>query len=182
MLTQRRAASGSPVLGLISRTAWLPQTGQIVRHLVGLRALRPALEHDAHKLRDDVARALHHDGVAVAHVLARDFVLVVHRDVLDHDAADGHRLDMRDRRQRAGAADIDLDALDDALGLLGGEFVRDRPARRARDEAEPVLQIEAVDLVDDAVDVVAERGALVLDVLVEFEALVDRLEAPASAD
>ena len=43
---------------------------------------------------------------------------------------------------------------------LGRELVRDGPARRARDEAEPLLQREVVDLVDDAVDVVAERGAL----------------------
>ena len=41
--------------------------------------------------------------------------------------------------------------------------MRDRPARRARDEAEPLLQREIVDLVDDAVDVVAERRPLLFD-------------------
>ena len=52
---------------------------------------------------------------------------------------------------------LDLDRLDDRRRLLGGELVRGRPARAARDEAEPLLQREIVDLVDDAVDVVAER-------------------------
>ena len=66
-------------------------------------------------------------------------------------------LQLGDRRQRAGAADLDLDRLDDRRRLFGGELVRDRPARAARDEAEPLLQREVVDLVDDAVDVVAER-------------------------
>ena len=51
-------------------------------------------------------------------------------------------------------------SLQDRRRLLGRELVRDRPARRARDEAEPLLQVEPVDLVDDAVDVVAERRAL----------------------
>ena len=42
--------------------------------------------------------------------------------------------------------------------------MRDGPARAARDEAEAFLKIEPVDLIDHAVDVVAEGGALVLDV------------------
>ena len=54
-------------------------------------------------------------------------------------------------------------ASSDGRRPLGGEFVRDRPARAARDEAEPLLQREVVDLVDDAVDVIAEARALSLD-------------------
>ena len=72
----------------------------------------------------------------------------------DHDAADRDRLQLGDRRQRAGAADLDRRSLEHRLGLLGRELVRDRPARRAADEAQPLLPVEPVDLVDDAVDVV----------------------------
>ena len=111
-------------------------------------------------MRDHVAGALHQNRVADAHVLALDLVLVVQGGVGDDDAADGHRLELGDRRQRARAADVDLDRLDDRRRLLGRELVRDRPARRARDEAEPLLQREIIDLVDDAVDVVAERRPL----------------------
>ena len=60
-------------------------------------------------------------------------------------------------------------------GALGRELVRDRPARRARDEAEPFLPVEAVDLVDDAVDVVVEIGARLFDLAVEGEQFVDRM-------
>src|SRR5205814_1469902 len=130
-----------------------------LRHLVRLRPLGPALQNHAYQLRYDVAGALHHDGVTDPHILARDLVLIVHRDVLHHDAADRHWLDMGDGSERAGAPDIDGDALDLALCLLGGEFVGDRPARAARHETKPVLQIQAVHLVDDAVDIVAELGA-----------------------
>ena len=98
------------------------------------------------------------------------------------DAADRDRLQPRHRRQRAGAADLDVDAVQDGGRLLGREFVRHRPARAARDEAEPLLQVEPVDLVDDAVDVVAERGAARLDLAVEREHLLDRMASASSAD
>ena len=69
----------------------------------------------------------------------RDLVAVVERDVGDDDAADADRLQPPDRRQLAGAADLDVDRLERGFGLLGGELVGEPPARRAGDEAEPLL-------------------------------------------
>ena len=83
-------------------------------------------------------------------------------------------LQLGDRRELAGATHLDVYVEKHGLRLFGGEFVRDRPARRARDEAQTVLQIEPVDLVDDAVDIVAEVGALLLDMAVEGEKLFRR--------
>ena len=68
-----------------------------------------------------------------------------------------------------------LDRLDDRHRLLGRELVRDRPAGRARDEAEPLLQRKIVDLVDDAVDVVAERRTLSLDRVIVRDQLGGRM-------
>ena len=186
---QRRTASGRPVLGLMSRTAWLLHTGQTVGEDIGLRILGPAREIDVDDLRDDVAGALHRHRVADPEILALadrlavgadalDVVLVVERGVGDDHAADGDRLEARHRCQRPGAADLDVDAAKDGLRLLGGELVGDRPARAPRHEAEPCLQVEAVDLVDDAVDVVAERGAARLLLAVEFERLADSTADP----
>ena len=76
-------------------------------HLVGLGALGPLVEHDAHHLRDHVAGAAHDHRVADADVLARDLVLVVQRGVGDDHAAHRHRLELGGRRERAGAADLD---------------------------------------------------------------------------
>src|ERR1700710_2234122 len=59
--------------------------------------------------------------------------------------------------------------------LLGGEFGRPRPARIARHEAETLLPVQPVDLVDHAVDVIAERGALLADPAMERQHFVNAL-------
>src|SRR4029078_13680349 len=76
--------------------------------------------------------------------------------------------ELGDRRQRAGAADLDLDIAQDGGCLLGGKFVGDGIARRTRDETKALLKVEAVKVVSDAVDVVIERRAPALDVAVVF--------------
>ena len=169
---QRLTTSSLPVVGLTSRTAWLPQAGQTVGKLKSFCALRALRFNHAENLRNDVAGALDDDGIADAHVFPRDLVLVVQRGVLHHHAADGHRLELGHRRQRAGASDLDLDVAQDRGRLLGGKFVGDGIARRARDEAEALLKIEPVELIDDAVDVVVEAGAPALDVAVGVEHLL----------
>src|ERR1019366_3949733 len=106
---------------------------------------------------------------------ALDVVLVVQGDVLHDDAADADRLELGDRRERAGAADLNLDVLEHGDGALSPEFVRARPARRRRDEAKPLLPVEAIDFIDDAVDVVVEIGAGLFDLAVEGEQFLDRM-------
>ena len=106
-------------------------------------------------------------------IAAGDVVGVVERGVGDDDAADGDGGQARDGGERAGAADLDLDCLEPGDGALGGELVGDGPARRGGAEAEAGLEVEAVDLVDHAVDVVAEGGAAGLDVAVSGEHVVD---------
>src|SRR5262249_21267441 len=129
------------------------------RKAESFRALRPLTLNHPDNLRNDVAGALDDHRVSDAHVFPRDFVLIMQRGVLHPAAANGHRLELGDRRQRSGAADLDLDVPQDRGRLLGGEFVGDGVARRARDEAQALLQIEPVELIDDAVDVVVEAGA-----------------------
>ena len=114
--------------------------------------------HRPQHLRDHVARTLDEHDVADPHVLAGDLVGVVQGRVLDHHAPHGDGPQLRHRRQRAGAAHLDVDPLQHGGRLLGGELVRDPPARNAAHRAQPALPVQAVDLVDDAVDVVAEVG------------------------
>ena len=110
---------------------------------VRLRVRRPLFEHRPKHLRNDVARPLNAHRIADADVLAGDFILIVQRGVGDDDAADRHRIEPRDRRQRARAANLDLDVAQHGRRLLGRKFMRNGPARRARDEAEAVLQTRA---------------------------------------
>ena len=128
-------------------------------------------------LRDDVAGALDADAVADAQAQPLDLVAVVERDVGDDHAADADRFQPPDRGQLAGAADLDVDRFERGLGLLGGEFVREPPARRAADLAEPLLPVEPVDLVDHAVDVERQVGPRLLDRAIMGEHVLERVAA-----
>jgi hypothetical protein len=92
-----------------------------------------------------------------------DLVAVVERDVGDDHSADADRGKPTHGRQLAGAADLDVDGFERGLRLLRRKLVRKSPARCAGDESEPFLQIEAVDLVDHAIDVERQVGPRLLD-------------------
>ena len=128
-------------------------------------------------LRDDVAGALDAHAVADAQAEPCDLVAVVERDVGDDDAADADGLEAPDRRQLAGAADLDVDRFERGLGFLGREFVRERPARSAGDLAEPLLPVQSLDFVDDAIDVVGQIGADALDLAIMREHLLNVVAA-----
>ena len=136
---QRLTTSSLPVVGIHLAHGMAAAGGAHGGKAESFRALGPLAFNHAENLRDDVAGTLDDHRVADAHVLARDLVLIVQRGVLHHDAADGHRLELGDRRERAGAAHLDLDVAQDRGRLLGREFVGDGIAGRARDEAEPLL-------------------------------------------
>ena len=118
----------------------------------------PRLRNHPHNLRDHITGPLDHHPVADTDVLAANFILVVKRRVRDNNAPDGDRCKTRHRCERAGPPDLDVDGVQQRLGLLGGKFVRQRPARRARHLAKPGLIIMSVDLVDDTVNIIAEIG------------------------
>ena len=118
------------------------------------------IESHAHDLRDNVPGALDHDPITDADVLALDLVLIVERRVRDGDATDPDRIESRDRRERAGAADLELDRLEGRLRLLGRELEGDRPARRAGEGAEAFLLVESVDLEHGPVDLDRQVAAL----------------------
>ena len=123
------------------------------------RRLGPSSQHHLDHLGDDVAGALDHHRVADADVLPGDLVGVVKGGVLHHHPADVDRRQLGHRRQRAGSPDLDLDVVDDRARLLGRELVGDGPAGQAADEAQPLLPVQPVDLVDHPVDVEAEPSA-----------------------
>src|SRR6185437_817850 len=144
-----------------------------MREFEGLRFPRPPRRNNADNLWDDVAGALDDDRVAFANVLALDLILVMQGGAADDDAADRDRLELGNRRQRAAPADLDADLLEQRLRLLRREFMRDRPARRPRDEAQTLFEVEIVHLIDDAVDVVGQRGAFLADAAMKRQELVD---------
>jgi hypothetical protein len=64
---------------------------------IRLRPPRLALQHAQH-LRNHIAGALDRHGIADTHTEPLDLVLIVERRVRHHHAADGHRLEPRNRR------------------------------------------------------------------------------------
>ena len=106
-----------------------------MRELERFRILWPPRLHDADDLRDDIAGALDDDGVAFADVLALDFVLIVQGGAADDDAADGDRLELRNRRQRAAPAHLDTDFLEHGLCLLRANLCA--TAQRGARETKP---------------------------------------------
>ena len=155
--------------------------GALPRHDEFARGFGPLFHEHAHDLGNHVASATRDHGVADAHVLASHFILVVQRGVGDGDAADEDGLEPRDRRERAGAPDLDIDAQDLGCHLLGGKLVRQREARRARDESQRRLLRESVDLVDDAIDLERQRIALCTDTAVITQKAVESVHDCALA-
>lgn len=116
--------------------------------------------------------------VSHAHVLTIDLVLVMQGGVGHRHPAHEYRRKAGHWRQRTRSANLDVDAEHGGELLLGRVFVRHRPARLARDETECALQIEAVDLVDHAVDIERQLIAACRDVVVKG----DQCRRPSSGD
>ena len=146
-----------------SLTVGVSQTGHFAGGLAGgplgvLDRVRGGREH----LRDHVAGAQDDHLVADADVLAREVLLVVQRRELDGHAADVDRLEHGERVQVAELADVPHDVLERRDLGRRRELPGDRPARVAADDAEAALELEVVDLHDDAVDLEVQAAAALL--------------------
>ena len=154
----------------------LPAVGALRGELPLPRALAALGEDRTDDLGDDIAGPAHDHRVALADVLPGHVVLVVQCGERDVGAPDEHRLEDRERRRPARAADADHDVAQDRRLLFGRELVRDRPARRTRRRSHLGALAEVVDLHHDTVDVVAERVALRFHLAAELEHRVEVVE------
>ena len=137
------------------------------RHDEFRRQNRALFGQYAHHFGDHITRAADYHRITDVHILAPHLVLIVQRGIGDSDAADEHRRQPRHRRQRAGPANLHVDAEHQGQGFLGRVFVRHRPARLTRDKTELRLQGQRIHLVHHAVDVERQAGALSGDVLMK---------------
>ena len=113
-----------------------------------------------HHLRDHITGPLNDHTVANTDILATDFIFIMQGGVRHHHAANRDRRQPCHRCQRAGAPHLDINGIQQGFGLFGGEFMRQRPARGARDLAKPLLIVMPVDLVDHPVNIIAKGGPL----------------------
>ncbi|MND61765.1 hypothetical protein D3C80_530270 [compost metagenome] len=101
-----------------------------------------------------------------------DIIGIMQRRIGDNDTADGDRGETRDRRQGAGTSHLNFNVLNRRECLLGREFMRGRPARAARAEAQSLLKVEPVDLIDHTVDIIIEIGPRNADFIIMFKQLL----------
>ena len=142
--------------------------------------LAGALAHNRpHDLGDDVARPLHDHRIADTDVLAADVVLVVEGRLLDDDTAYLHGLQHGKGVEAAGAAHVDRDLQKLGRRLDGRELVGDRPARLPPYVAQSLLEVQAVELHNQAVDLVLQAVTLLRPLLV---AALDILQVAATVD
>ena len=162
LLELRGAVDGDAAVGYLAVLVDHEATarGANLGHMPVDRIGRALVEHRAHDLGDYVARLVHDDSVALAHVFAADLVDVVQRGARDGGAGDRHRIELGDRREHAGTAHLDANLAQDGLLFLRRELKGNGPARCASGKAQVELLLEAVDLYDHAVDVVVQVTAM----------------------
>ncbi len=128
-------------------------------------------------LRDDIARTLHHYPVARPHAKPLDLVGIVQRHVGHYDAPDRHGGEPPNRRQLARPTNLNVDRLQGGLRPFRREFMRDGPARRLGNKAQPLLPIEPVDLVDHPIDVERKVSARSFNAPIMCNQGVERIDA-----
>ena len=131
-------------------------------------------------LGDDAPRPLDDDPVADADVLPLDLVGVVERGAADDGSLHLYRLHDGHGGKGPGASHLDDDVKDLGHLLAGGKLVGDGPAGAAGDFPEAALEVEGVDLDDDAVHLVGEFLPDLQHVVVIGDGLLDAV-APAGA-
>src|SRR5467141_3589644 len=156
-----------------------PALRAFLRHMPRPAGFRPLLFEDPNDFGNHVAGALDDDVVLRSHVLAGDLVFVVQRRTTHRHTGNLRGPKPRHGCRRTGAPDVDLDVLDDGLGLLGRELERQRPARTPGDEPQLCLLPQVVDLDDNAVDLVVETVALLLPFVEEGDHGLDVGVRPA---
>ena len=141
---------------------------------------RPFFENYVQHLRNHVARTLDHDGVADADINtvadffaiaadAANVIFIVQRRVGDNHSADGDGLQPCERVEGARAAHIDLDGFQNCRRAAAPETCAPVPSAATARRTEPRLKAKIVDLIDDAIDVVTEIGAIGFDRVVMLQ-------------
>ena len=114
---------------------------------------------------DHIATTFHFYPVANFYAQAFDEIHIVQSGATHRGAADGDRLQHGRRCKLSSSAYRDHHVFDLRDAAAGSEFIRNRPARSFAREAEFVLQRNAIDFDNDAVDFVRKTVAALFPVL-----------------
>ena len=110
-------------------------------------------------LWNNIAGTLDYHLVANADIFSPDFILIMQGGVGYNDATNRYRLQPRNRRQRTGASNLNINGADRGFGLFRRKFMRQRPAWCARHLTEAGLIVMPVNFIHHAVNVIGKAGA-----------------------
>src|SRR5207244_5675111 len=150
-----------------------PTFGTLLLHVPWTARRRAFLRQHTDDFGDHIAGALDDDVVAGPHVFPRDLILVVQRCPADRGPPNLHGREPGDWGDRPRPPDVDLDVVDDRLGLFRRELEGEGPARAAGDEAELRLLPEVIDLDHDPVDPIVELVSFFLPHVEEADDGID---------
>ena len=117
------------------------------------RLFRTLGKHHVDDLRDHIARPANNNFIANTQPQTIDFIGIMQGGVTDQYPGNLNRLKTSDGRNRPGTSDLKLNIAYKGHLLLRRELKRHRPARRARDKAQLLLQRHGVDFNHHAVDI-----------------------------
>ena len=156
-----------------------PARGTLVGHDPGFRALAARLLDPLQDLWNHIARPLHPHPISLSNVLASDLFPVVQVRAAHCHAAQFHRAHEGDGSHDAGPPHAGEDVKEPGDLLPRRELEGERPAGVVRGLADFVARGDVVEFDDDAVDLVLEVVAALLDLRLEGENLVDIGGGPA---
>jgi hypothetical protein len=173
------AAPGDKAFFLRDRaTAGGTLPADVIEQRESFRIRGSLLQNHLHHRRNDLARLLHHHGVADPHILALDLLLVVKRGAGNGGPGNEDRLQLGHRRKHASAADLNGDILEQRLLLLRQKLVGGSPSWCARGVAQLVALRTVQHLHHRAIGPVAEFVSLHIDLPHGIQQLIKRARDP----
>ena len=128
--------------------------------------------------RNDFPCLLDDDEITHADVFALDLLKVMQRGIAHGAAAQEHRLQACNRRERSSAANLDIDGEQARLRLFRLVFVGDGPARGFARRAEIALLREGIHLDDRAIGFIGKLLSLHVEIANGFDDFIGRVAMP----
>ena len=137
-----------------------------------IRTLR--LHHIDH-LGNHIACTTNHDFIANAQTKTGDFIRIMQRGITHQHACDMYRLQPRNRGNCPRTSHLKFDVTNKRHLLLGREFESHRPTRRASNETKLFLERQGIDLNDHAIDIKAQRRAVLFYLVIKSQHCLRRV-------
>ena len=130
------------------------------------RIVRALGKHHIDDLRDHIARPANNDFIANTQPQTIDFIGIMQSGVTDQNPGNLNRLKTSDGRNRPGTSDLKLNIANKGHLLLRRELKGHRPARRAGNKTQLLLQYHGVDFDHHTVDIESQRRSVFFNLVI----------------